>query len=130
MQHGYYKGMIKVGVPMLGYAADTTQEAADSFFPGYAKAMTDVGKERGWPAMTRAAFDAQRGPHGALLIGSADEVAEKILRHNDTLGGLSRLTFQMNAAALPHSKLMQATELIGAHVAPVVRVREASGTRA
>jgi alkanesulfonate monooxygenase SsuD/methylene tetrahydromethanopterin reductase-like flavin-dependent oxidoreductase (luciferase family) len=80
--------------------------------------------------MTRAAFDAQRGPHGALLIGSADEVAEKILRHSETLGGISRLTFQMNAASLPHSKLMQATELIGDHVAPAVRVRATSGSTA
>ena len=129
-QHGHAADRLRVGVHMPGYVARTTQEAADDFFPGFARAVTDVGKERGWPAMTRAAFDAQRGPHGALLIGSADEVAEKILRHNETLGGISRLTFQMNAASLPHSKLMRATELIGAHVAPVVRVRETSGSTA
>jgi hypothetical protein len=69
-QHGYSAEQLKVGVHMLGYVAHTTQEAADTFFPGYARAMTDVGKERGWPAMTRASFDAQRGPDGALLIGS------------------------------------------------------------
>jgi len=129
-QHGHAADRLRVGVHMPGYVARTTQEAADDFFPGFARAVTDVGKERGWPAMTRAAFDAQRGPHGALLIGSADEVAEKILRHNETLGGISRLTFQMNAASLPHSKLMRATELIGAHVAPAVRVRETSGSTA
>jgi len=60
-QHGYSAEQLTVGVHMLGYVADTTQEAADIFFPGYAKAMTDIGKERGWPAMTRASFDAQRG---------------------------------------------------------------------
>src|SRR5216683_2556734 len=70
MQHGHSAEQLKVGVHMLGYVADTTQEAADTFFPGYAKAMTDVGKERGWPAMTRASFDAQRARDGALLIGS------------------------------------------------------------
>jgi len=129
-QHGHAADRLRVGVHMPGYVARTTQEAADDFFPGFARAVTDVGKERGWPAMTRAAFDAQRGPHGALLIGSADEVAEKILRHNETLGGISRLTFQMNAASLPHSKLMRATELIGAHVAPAVRVHETSGSTA
>jgi len=63
-QHGYSPEQLKVGVHMLGYVADTTQEAAETFFPGYAKAMTDVGKERGWPAMTRASFDAQRGRTG------------------------------------------------------------------
>jgi probable LLM family oxidoreductase len=129
-QHGHAADRLRVGVHMPGYVARTTQEAADDFFPGFARAVTDVGKERGWPAMTRAAFDAQRGPHGALLIGSADEVAEKILRHHETLGGISRLTFQMNAASLPHSKLMRATELIGAHVAPAVRARETSGSTA
>ena len=86
---------------MLGYVGDTTQEAADTFFPGYAKAMTDVGKERGWPPMTRASFDAQRSPDGALLIGSPDEVVDKILRHSEALGGVSRISFQMNAASLP-----------------------------
>jgi probable LLM family oxidoreductase len=120
-QHGYSPDRLKVGVHALGYVAATTQEAADEFFPGYARAMTDVGKERGWPPVTRAAFDAQRGPHGALLIGSADEVVEKILRHSEALGGISRITFQMNVASLPHAKLMKAIETIGARVAPLLR---------
>jgi probable LLM family oxidoreductase len=120
-RYGYSPERLKVGVHALGYVAATTQEAADDFYPGYARAVTDVGKERGWPPVTRAGFDAQRGPHGALLIGSADEVAEKILRHTETLGGISRISFQMNAASLPHAKLMKAIETIGTRVAPVVR---------
>src|SRR2546426_943216 len=100
-QHGYPAEQLKVGVHMLAYVGQTTQEAADTFFPGYAKAMTDVGKERGWPAMTRASFDAQRGPNGALLIGSPDEVADKVFRHSEALGGVSRISFQMNVASLP-----------------------------
>jgi probable LLM family oxidoreductase len=111
---------LKVGVHALGYVAETTQEAADAFFPGYARAVTDVGKERGWPPVTRAAFDAQRGPNGALLIGSPDEVAEKIHRHSEALGGISRITFQMNVTSLPHASLMRAIELIGAKVAPAL----------
>ena len=75
-QYGHSPDRLKVGVHALGYVAETTQEAADEFFPGYARAFTDVGKERGWPPVTRAAFDAQRGPHGALLIGNPEEVAE------------------------------------------------------
>jgi alkanesulfonate monooxygenase SsuD/methylene tetrahydromethanopterin reductase-like flavin-dependent oxidoreductase (luciferase family) len=122
-RHGYAADRLRVGVHAPGYVAQTTQEAADDFFPGYARAVTDVGKERGWPAMTRAAFDAQRGPQGALLIGCPDEVIEKIHRHNESLGGISRISFQMNAASLPHTKLMQAIELIGARVAPVLRER-------
>jgi probable LLM family oxidoreductase len=120
-QHGYAADRLKVGVHAPGYVAQTTQEAADIFFPGYARAVTDVGKERGWPAMTRAAFDAQRGPQGALVIGSPDEVVEKILRHSEALGGISRISFQMNAASLPHEKLMKAIETIGTRVAPLVR---------
>src|SRR5262245_19892024 len=121
LRAGHAADRLKVGVHMLGYVAETTQEAADEFFPGYARAVTDVGKERGWPAVTRAGFDAQRGPQGALLIGSPQEVAEKILRHSDALGGISRLTFQMNAASLPHAKLMRAIEAIGTRVAPAVK---------
>ena len=105
---------------MLGYVGQTTQEAADTFFPGYAKAMTDVGKERGWPPMTRASFDAQRGPDGALLIGSPDEVVDKILRHAEALGGISRISFQMNVASLPQAKMMRAIDAIGAGVAPTL----------
>jgi len=118
---GHPPDRLKVGVHSLGYVAATTQQAADEFFPGYARAVTDIGKERGWPPVTRAAFDAQRGPYGALLIGDPDEVAEKIVRHSEALGGVSRFTFQMNASSLPHAKLMQAIELLGTRVAPAVR---------
>ena len=118
---GHSPDRLKVGVHSLGYVAATTREAADDFFPGYARAFTDIGKERGWPAVTRAGFDAQRGPHGALLIGSPDEVVEKILRHSEALGGVSRVTFQMNPASLPHAKLMRAIETLGTRVAPELR---------
>jgi probable LLM family oxidoreductase len=118
---GHSPDQLKVGIHSLGYVAETTQEAADDFFPGYARAFTDVGKERGWPAVTRAGFDAQLGPQGALIIGDPDEVVKKIVRHSKALGGISRITFQMNAASLPHAKLMQAIELLGTRVAPVLR---------
>jgi alkanesulfonate monooxygenase SsuD/methylene tetrahydromethanopterin reductase-like flavin-dependent oxidoreductase (luciferase family) len=118
---GYSPDQLKVGVHALGYVAPTTQQAIDDFFPGYARAMTDIGKERGWRPITRADFDAQRTPEGALLVGGADEVAEKVIRHSEALGGISRLTFQMNAASIPHAKLMQAIETIGTRVAPVLR---------
>jgi probable LLM family oxidoreductase len=118
---GHSPDRLKVGVHSLGYVADTTQQAADDFFPGYARAFTDIGKERGWPPATRAGFDAQRGPTGALLIGNPDEVVEKIIRHSEALGGISRITFQMNASSLPHAKLMKAIELLGTRVAPALR---------
>src|SRR5215211_1727698 len=122
---GHSHAALNVGVHSLGYVADTTQEAADGFFPGYARAFTEVGKERGWGPVTRRAFDMQRGPHGALLVGSPDEVTEKIMRHSQALGGISRITFQMNAASLSHAKLMQAIELLGTRVAPALRAEAA-----
>src|SRR5262249_45678948 len=82
--------------------------------------MTAIGKERGWPPMTRASFDAQRGPHGALLVGSPDEVTEKVLRHSEALGGIDRVSFQMNAASLPQIKMIAAIDAIGARVAPAL----------
>jgi len=118
---GHLPNQLKVGIHSLGYVAETTKEAADDFFPGYRHTFNEIGKERGWPPVTRMDFDAQRGPEGALLIGDPNEVVEKIKRHNKILGGISRITFMMNPASLPHAKLMRAIELIGTHVAPALR---------
>ena len=118
---GHSPDQLKVGMHSLGYVAETTQEAADDFFPGYARAFTDVGKERGWPAVTRAGFDAQRGSQGALIIGDPNEVVKKIVRHSKALGGISRITFQMNVASLSQVKMMRAIELLGTQVAPALR---------
>jgi probable LLM family oxidoreductase len=118
---GHSPDQLKVGIHSLGYVAETTQEAADDFFPGYARAFTDVGKERGWPAVTRAGFDAQRGSQGALIIGDPNEVVKKIVRHSKALGGISRVTFQMNVASLSQVKMMRAIELLGTQVAPALR---------
>jgi probable LLM family oxidoreductase len=118
---GHSPEQLKVGVHSLGYVADTSTTAEDEFFPGYARSFTEIGRERGWPPTTRAHFDAQLGPTGALLVGDPETVAEKILRVNESLGGISRLTFQMSVADLPHAKLMRAIELIGTRVAPLVR---------
>jgi probable LLM family oxidoreductase len=111
---------LKVGIHSLGYVAEGSQEAVDDFFPGYAHSMNEIGKERGWPPISRVDFEAQRGPNGALLIGNPEEVTEKIIRHSQALGGISRITFMMNPASLPHEKLIRATELIGSRIAPVL----------
>jgi probable LLM family oxidoreductase len=118
---GHSPHQLKVGVHSLGYVAESTKEAVDDFFPGYANTMTEIGKERGWPKMTHANFDAQRGPQGSLLVGDPNEVVQKIIRHSQALGGISRITFMMNPASLPHEKLMRATKLIGTRVAPALR---------
>ncbi len=119
---GHSPAQLKVGIHSLGYVAETTQEAADEFFPGYARTFTEIGKERGWRPMTRAGFDAQRGPQGALLIGDPDDVVKKIVRHSKVLGdGISRITFQMNPGSLSQEKIMRAIELIGTRVVPALR---------
>jgi len=92
LRAGHLPEKLTVGLHSLGYLADTTPLAADEFFPGYAAMFTKIGRERGWPTTTRAQFDAVRGPTGALLVGDAETVAEKILYENRALGGISRLT--------------------------------------
>src|SRR3989441_7019958 len=96
---GFSPDRLKVGVHSLGYVAESSQQAADDFFPGYARAFSSIGKERGWAPITRMQFEAQLTPNGALLVGSPDEVAAKILRHSEALGGISRITFMMNGSS-------------------------------
>src|SRR6202795_4800207 len=118
---GHSPDRLTVGLHAIGFLGDTTQKAADDFYPGYAHTFTEIGKERGWPPATRGQFDALRGPTGALLIGDAETIAEKILYVNEVLGGLSRITFQMGVSALPHEKMLRSIELLGTPVAHIVR---------
>jgi probable LLM family oxidoreductase len=117
---GFAPEQLKVGLHSLGYVANDSEEAVDDYYPGYAETFTRIGKERGWPPVTRYHFNAQTGPLGALVIGNPEEVAKKILRHNKALGGISRFTFQMDNAGLSHSQLMKSIELIGEKVIPLV----------
>ena len=118
---GYKPEELKVGLHSLGYVGNTTEEAVEDFYPGYAETFTKIGRERGWPPVTRPHFDAQAGPLGALLVGGPKDVAEKILRHGEALGGIDRVTFQMDNAKLSHEKLMNAITLLGTQVAPLLR---------
>jgi probable LLM family oxidoreductase len=118
---GHSPERLTVGLHSVGFLADTTEEAVDIFFPGYAHTFTEIGKERGWPPATRAQFDALRGPTGALLIGDAKTVTKKVLYVNGVLGDISRVTFQMGVSTLPHEKMLHAIEILGTQVAPLVR---------
>jgi len=117
---GHTPGQLQVGLHSLGYVGNSTEEAIADFYPGYAETFTRIGRERGWPPVTKAHFDAQAGLRGALIVGGPKAVAEKILRHSEALGGISRITFQMDNAALSHEKLMQSIGLLGREVAPLV----------
>jgi probable LLM family oxidoreductase len=118
---GHAPDSLKVGIHALGYVADTDQQASDDFFPGYAEAFTKIGKERGWPPVTRSQFEALRRPTGALMVSDPETVAAKLLKMNEALGGISRISFQMSVAALNHDKLLHAIELLGTRVAPIIR---------
>lgn len=117
---GHSDERLKVGLHSLGYVAVSNKEAVEDYYPGYADMFTRIGKERGFPPVSMERFNAQNGPTGALLVGNPEEVAEKILRHSESLGGISRFTFQMDAG-LTHKKLMKSIELIGKVVSPLVK---------
>jgi probable LLM family oxidoreductase len=119
-QAGHDPDALPLGVNTHGYVAETSQQAADEFFPSYAQQMTNVGRERGWPPTTREHFDAGRSPRGHLAVGSPQEVIEKILRQHEALGH-RRYLIQMSVGTLPHAKLMRSIELLGTKVAPEVR---------
>ncbi len=121
---GHSAEKLKVGLHSLGYVAETSEQAVEDYFPGYAKTFTRIGKERGWPPVTLERFKAQNGPTGALMIGNPEEIAKKILAHSRALGGISRFTFQMDNAELSHRQLLKAIKTIGENVAPYVRDNE------
>ena len=111
-----------------GFIADSAHEAAEIAF-GPTKLMMDrIGRERGWPPMTREQFDASRGLHGASFVGSPAEVTEKIL-HQHEIFQHDRFLLQITVGSMPHAQVMRAIELFGTEVAPVVR-RELSRTPA
>ncbi len=121
LEAGHDPAGMKVGLHSLGYVAETTEKAVEDFYPGHTRTMNKIGKERGWRPQSRAHFDAQRGPKGALLVGGPEEVADKILRHSEALGGIDRLTFQMDSAELSHEQRLNAIKIIGKQVAPLVK---------
>jgi probable LLM family oxidoreductase len=117
---GHDEQKIQLAVHSHGYIADTSQQAADEFYPSYNHVMTQLGKERGWQPMTRQQFEAMRGKRGALLVGSPQEVTEKILYEQEILG-LTRFLLHISVGTMPHNKVMKAIELLGTKVAPDVR---------
>ncbi len=121
-QHaGHRVDTLKVGIHAFGFVGDTAQQAGDDYYPGYARMLNTIGRERGWSPPNRAQFDAMTAPGGPYLIGDSQSVADKVLYVNEVLGGISRLSFQMTNVALPHAKMLRAVELLGTKVAPLVR---------
>ena len=111
---------LKVGINVHGFIADTSQEAADLAFPPFSATMSRIGRERGWPPTTRADFDASLQPRGNLLVGSPQQIIDKILFHHELFAN-DRYLIQMSVGPMPHDKMMRSIELFGTKVAPVVR---------
>jgi probable LLM family oxidoreductase len=114
------KEMLPVGVHSPGYVAETDEQAREEMFPHYATMHGRIGKERGWPPLTRQAFDQMAGPAGALCVGSPETVATKIVRAAKALG-LSRFDLKYSAGTLPHGRMMRSIELYGTKVVPLVQ---------
>ncbi len=115
---------LAVGVHAVGFVGDTDQSAADALYPGHAELFTRIGAERGFAPVTRAGYDAQRGPGGPFVIGSPQTVAAKIADISTALGGLSRFTVQMTSSVMSHPTMLRSIELLGTEVVP--RVQELS----
>ena len=120
----YGHGRLPVSLNSHGFVAETPRAAADSFFPTYAEVMTQLGRERGWGPMTREQFDALAGLDGALVVGSPEQVAEKILFQHEIFGH-QRYLMQSSLGAAPHREVLRSIELLGTEVAPIVRAEVA-----
>ena len=117
---GHDPARLAVSINSHAFVAETSQQAADIFFPPYAEVMSRIGRERGWPPTTRQQFEAMRSRSGALLVGSPQEVIDKILLEHEYFRH-DRFLAQMALGAMPHRAVMRAIELLGTVVAPAVR---------
>jgi probable LLM family oxidoreductase len=117
---GHDPASLAVSINSHGFVADKADEAAETAFPPYAYTMGKIGRERGWPPPSRAQFEAERSPRGALLIGDAQQVIDKILFEHELFDN-QRFLIQFSVGTLPHDKIMRAIEIYGTRVAPAVR---------
>lgn len=115
-----------IGVHSPGHIAETDQKAMDELWPHYAAMHSRIGRDRGWPPLTRAEFDATAGPRGALMVGSPETVANKITTVAKALG-LSRFDLKFSHGTLPHASMLKGIELYANEVAPRVRENLSNG---
>lgn len=111
---------LAVSINSHGFIADDARQAADLAFPPYLDVMGRIGRERGWPPPTRRQFDAEISAQGALFVGDAQQVIDKILWEHE-LFGHQRTLLQFSVGTMPHDRMLRAIELFGTKVAPVVR---------
>ena len=111
---------LALGINGHGFLADTAEAAVAAFFEPYAEIMSRIGRERGWPPLSRAGFDQGRGPRGHLIIGTPDEAIAKILALHEIFG-CQRYLMQMSVGAQPQAAVLRSIELLATAVAPKVR---------
>ncbi len=119
-QAGHDRSQLALSINSHGFIADDAQEARDVAFPPFAQVMNKIGRERGWPPMSRQQFDASTTLRGANFVGNPDQIIEKILYQHEIFNH-DRFLLQMSVGTMPHHKMMHAIELLGTKVAPVVR---------
>lgn len=117
---GHDPAGLQLAINSHGYIADDSQQAAAEFYGPYAYVMSKLGQERGWPAMGRQQYDMMRAPEGSLLVGSPQQVIDKILFEYELFGN-TRFLLHISVGTLPHAKVMHAIELLGTVVAPAVK---------
>ena len=117
---GHDPAKLRVSINSHGLIEEDSKQAADDAYGAYSYVMAKIGRERGWPPPSREKFEAERGPLGANLVGTPEEVAAKIVYEHD-LFGLDRFLIQLSVGTLPHEKVLHAIELFGTKVAPIVR---------
>ena len=122
---GHDPSSISLGINSHGFIGDDSQRAADDYYRPYVSAMNRIGRERGWGAMDRAAYNALRAQRGALVVGSPQEVIDKIMFQYEIFHH-QRFLLHISVGTLPHDKVMRAIELLGTEVAPVIR-RQTAG---
>jgi probable LLM family oxidoreductase len=120
IKNGQNPADLQIGINSHVYIADDSQQASDELFPSYATMMNRIGQERGWSPLSRQQFDYSRSAKGALLVGSPQEVIDKILYEHELFGN-TRFLAQMSMGDMPHQKILRSIELYGTVVAPAVR---------
>ncbi len=120
MRAGHDPASVPVSINSHGFIADSMDAAVEVTLPAYMDVMGRIGKERGWPPPTRAQFDFERSPTGAMMLGSPQEVIDKIL-YEHSLFGHQRTMIQFTVGAMPHDQVLRCIELYGTAVAPAIR---------
>ena len=119
-QAGHNLSGLELSINSHGYISESSQQAADDFFPSYADVMTRIGQERGWSGITREQFESSRLLRGANFVGNPEEIIEKILFQHKIFNH-QRFLIQISVGTMPHEKVMHAIELLGTKIAPVIR---------